>query len=162
MNFIQGEPRSRTGLLLWFFAQWIVIPLWLALRTAPATVLMLLDHQGMKGPGFGASAVLKRAVGPGRLRREWSRDGGLWEAHLDRKLAELRSELDRLARHPGSAVRWDGQYRPLAALPYWYLTRDDFGTLPLDRILTAGQRAGLPGWQPAGKTVQLRNVHHQG
>ncbi|MEU9132139.1 hypothetical protein AB0D08_29210 [Kitasatospora sp. NPDC048540] len=159
--FVQGEPRPRTRLVLWFFAQWVVLPIDLLWRPALVLVLVVLDYQGNSGPQPRFGTGWARRLGPARLGREWRRDPAVWEAHLRTRLAVVAAAQQRAAADPAATVRWEGRLRRIDSLPYWYLGRDDFGTLPLDRILAVCAAEGMPGWGPAGPTVQLRNAFHR-
>jgi hypothetical protein len=83
--------RSRVGLLAWFAAQWIVIPVESVLRLAWNTALLFGD--GMSDDAVRATDPLARFLGPRRLALEWSRNPARWERHLQRLLARLAAEL---------------------------------------------------------------------
>lgn len=85
------RPRSRVGLLAWFAAQWIVIPVELVLRLVWNAALFFGD--GVPEDVVRGMDPLARFIGPQRLALEWSRNPARWERHLQRLLARLAVEL---------------------------------------------------------------------
>ncbi|MGD6742140.1 hypothetical protein ACOKM3_09905 [Streptomyces sp. BH106] len=113
------QPRSRVGLLAWFAAQWIVIPVESVLRLAWNAALFCGD--GVPEDAARATDPLARFLGPRRLALEWSRKPARWERHLERLLARLAVELrdgdfslaTRICHRP-RVVAVKGEHAPVA------------------------------------------------
>ncbi|MFJ8045326.1 hypothetical protein ACIRBX_32960 [Kitasatospora sp. NPDC096147] len=91
--------RSRTGLLLWCLAQWVLVPLDLLLRLFWVPVLAVVnafdDLSLDRGWLRSLVAPLTRWVGPGRLAREWGSGGPRWDAHMEHLCAVALRAYER-------------------------------------------------------------------
>jgi hypothetical protein len=104
---------SRLGLIVWFAAQWVVIPLEFLARAAWLFVIILGMHNEDPLPLRDAFA---RFLSPGKLLLRMSRDPARHEAYLDRKFARLAEEIDqrkfswrtRICHHVTPEVHPDG------------------------------------------------------
>lgn len=154
-EFVQMAPKSHAWLVFWLVAQWILVPLDLAWRIALFAVLIFANYTG-DGPDLSVSAAWKRWMGMSRFRREWSRDPNVWEARLAAALGPIAGHAHQAAAPPRQETDKDG--RPYQVGFHVSIDRDDFGTLPLHRILAISQAHGIHGWRYNRGKLYLGNA----
>jgi hypothetical protein len=81
----------RWALLLWFAAQWIAIPIEVAVRILVFVVKVAGD--AVSSDGTDPRRAVARAISPRSLLLQMSHDHGKRQAHLERKVTKLAGEI---------------------------------------------------------------------
>ncbi|MGR8007656.1 hypothetical protein [Streptomyces hypolithicus] len=84
---------SRLGLVVWFVAQWVLIPVELIARTA--WLLALLLGNGDEDMALRPLDAPARFLSPSKLMLRMSHNPARHEAHLDREFARLSLEMEQ-------------------------------------------------------------------
>ncbi len=84
---------SRLGLVVWFVAQWVVIPVDFVFRIAWLLVLFL--GNGDEDMLLRPSDALARFLSPSKLMLRMSHNPARHEAHVDREFARLSREMEQ-------------------------------------------------------------------